>query len=405
MYLRLAWRNIWRNRRRTLITAASVFIAVLLAVVMRSAQLGAYQRMIDNVVGFYSGHVQVHAKGYWNDQTLDNSFIPNDTLTSILKNQDDIIHIVPRLESFALVSAGDLTEGTLVIGIDPDAENQLTHIANKITSGQYLDEHDSGILIAEGLAKRLQIKVKDTIVVLGQGYHGATAADQYPVKGILHFPSPELNDGMLYMSLEQAQTLYSTGDRLTSLAISIRSNADASTVASQIRQAIKTPSYEVMDWKEMMPDMLQIIEVDNAGGIITISILYMIIAFGIFGTILMMLAERRHEFGILVAIGMKKLQLARVVVMEIIMLSGIGVIAGIIAGIPVVLHFHDHPIQVSGEMATAYERFGMEPVFPFSNDSTIFLSQALVVFILSALLSFYPLYQIQKANTIAALKS
>ncbi len=405
MYLRLAWRNIWRNRRRTLITAASVFIAVLLALVMRSAQLGAYQRMIDNVVGFYTGHIQVHAKGYWDDQTLDNSFSPNDTLTSILDHQQDIIHVVPRLESFALASTNDLTEGTLVIGIDPEAENQLTHIADKIISGQYLDEHDDAVLIAEGLANRLQLKVSDTVVVIGQGYHGVSAAGQYRIKGIIHFPNPELNNGMLYMSLAGAQTLYGTGDRLTSLAISIRSHADATVVADQIRQDIRQQPYEVLDWKEMLPDMLQMIEVDNAGGIITISILYMIIAFGLFGTILMMLAERRHEFGILVAIGMKKIKLAWIVVLEIIMLSGIGVIAGILAGIPVIIHFHLHPIQVSGELATAYERFGMEPVFPFSNDISIFLSQASVVFILSVLLSFYPLFQIQKANTIANLKS
>jgi len=390
MYLALAWRNIWRNRRRTLITGTSVCIAVLLSMVMRSAQLGAYQRMIDNVVGIYTGHIQVHAKGYWDDQTLDNSFTPNDTITSILQKQEAIIHAVPRLESFALASNNDLTEGTLVIGIDPGAENQLTHIAQKISSGKYLDQNDSGVLIAEGLADRLQLKVEDTLVVLGQGYHGATAAGQYRIKGIIHFPTPELNNGMMYMTVAQAQNFYGTGDRLTSLAISIRSNTDAAIIADEIRKKMKSLPFEVMDWKQMLPEMLQIIEVDNAGGIITISILYMIIAFGLFGTILMMLAERRHEFGILIAIGMKKFKLARIVTMEIIMLSGIGVIAGILLGIPVIQYFHLHPIQVSGELATAYERFGMEPVFPFSND---------------VLLSIYPLVQIQKANTIAALKS
>jgi putative ABC transport system permease protein len=405
MYLALAWRNIWRNRRRTLITGASICIAVLLAMVMRSAQLGAYQRMIDNVVGFYTGHIQLHAKGYWDDQTLDNSFAPNDTITDILRKQESILHVVPRIESFALASNKDLTEGTLVIGIDPAAEDQLTHIAQKITAGHYLDENDAGVLIAEGLAERLLLQVGDTLVLLGQGYHGSTAAGQYRIQGIIHFPSPELNNGMMYLTLAQAQNFYGTGDRLTSLAIAIKSNADAVLVADQIREAAGALPFEVMDWKQMLPDMLQIIEVDNAGGMITISILYMIIAFGLFGTILMMLAERQHEFGILVAIGMKKLKLARVVTMEIIMLSGVGVIAGIALGIPVIFYFHLHPIQVTGELAHAYERFGMEPVFPFSNDLTIFLSQAAVVFVMSILLSLYPLFQIQKASTIAALKS
>jgi len=405
MVLKLAWRNIWRNKRRTLITAASVFTAVILALVMRSAQLGAYQRMIDNVVSFYSGHIQIHAKGYFDEQTLDNSFAPNDTLITILKNQDAIINSVPRLESFALASAKEITKGTMIVGIDPSAENKLTHISNKIISGKYLEQNDNSILVAEGLAENFQLKLNDTLVILGQGYHGVTAAGKYPVKGILKFPTPELNDGLVYMSLPEAQKLYGTGNRLTSIAISIKHDKDAAIAASLIRKQINAMPFEVLDWEKMMPEMVQLIEVDNAGGIITISILYMIIAFGIFGTILMMLAERRHEFGILVAIGMKKTQLAKVVVLEIMMMSGLGVLAGIIGGIPIITYFNINPIKVGGELATAYERFGMEPVFPFSNNISIYFSQTTIVFSMTLILLLYPWFRILKFKTINALKS
>lgn len=405
MYFKLAWRNIWRNRRRTLITATSVFMAVILALVMRSMQLGSYQRMVDNVVRFYSGHAQIHLRGYNDEPAIDNSFVPNDTLKQILSANSAIQNWVPRLESFALSSAGTLTKGTMVVGFDPEAENRLTRLKDKLVAGNYPGKDEHAILVAEGLAEYLKLKVNDTIVLLGQGYHGVTAADKYPVKGIVRFPSPDLNRGVVYLPLSQAQQLYGTGDRLTSIALLVNNEADAGTVAAQLRKSIGNMPFEVLDWKEMMPEMVQLIEADNSGGIIVISVLYLIIAFGIFGTVLMMLAERMHEFGILVSIGMRKLKLAGVVMLETIFIASLGVLAGAVAGIPVIAYFHSHPIRVNGELASTFERFGMEPVFPFSNDPSIFLSQAAVIFVISALLSLYPLARLMKLNATNALKS
>ncbi len=405
MLLKFAWRNIWRNKRRTLITAASIFTAVILALLMRSVQIGAYQRMIDNVVSFYSGHIQLHAAGYWDEKTLDHTFVANDSIETLLNHQREIVSWVPRLESFALTSAKELTQGSLVVGIDPNAEDKLTHLSQKVIAGEYLEEKDSGILVAEGLAEKIQLGVGDTIVLLGQGYHGVTAAGKYEVKGIVHFSAPNLNDGMVYLTIPVAQVLFGTGERLTSIAISIEQNADATQVATVLRQRIGSMPFEFYDWKQMMPEMVQLIEVDSAGGIIVIAILYMIIAFGIFGTIVMMLAERQHEFGILVAIGMKKMKLATVVVIEILMIALLGTLAGILAGIPIIAYFHANPISVTGEMAKAYESFGMEAIFPFSKDINIFITQATIVFVLSLVLSIYPWFRILRLKAIEALKS
>jgi len=312
---------------------------------------------------------------------------------------------VPRLESFALTSSEELSQGSLVIGIEPEAEDRLTGLSQKVVAGKYLETGDEGILVAEGLALKLQIETGDTLVLLGQGYHGVTAAGKYAVRGLLHFPAPALNDGMVYLTIPEAQILYGTGDRLTSIAISVLPSSDATEVARKLRLDVGSMPFEFFDWKQMLPEMVQLIEVDSAGGIITISILYMIIAFGIFGTVLMMLAERQHEFGILVAIGMKKVKLASVVVLEILMIAFLGTIAGIVAGIPIITWFHRNPIRITGEMAEAYESFGMEAVFPFSNDINIFINQAAIVFILSLVLSLYPWFRILHLKAIEALKS
>ena len=189
---KMAWKNIWRNRSRTLITMAAIFFAVILSILANSLQDGVFNNLIKNVVSFYSGYVQVHNKGYWDEQILDNSFkASKETESKILKNIN-INSVTCRLESFALVSSEELTKGGLVVRIDREKENVITSLKNKVIDGQYIKSDDLNILISEGLAARLKVSVKDTIILLGQGYHGATAAGKYAIKGILKFGSPDL---------------------------------------------------------------------------------------------------------------------------------------------------------------------------------------------------------------------
>ena len=131
-YLKLAWRNIWRNRRRTLITAASIFFAVLFAILMRSFQLGSYDHMIHNAVESYTGYIQVHDFNYEDEKTIDHSFPYSDTLLEKVRSTSNVTYAVPRLESFALASFGTQTKGALVLGVDPVAENKLTNASSKL---------------------------------------------------------------------------------------------------------------------------------------------------------------------------------------------------------------------------------------------------------------------------------
>lgn len=179
---KLARRSLWRNKRWTIITLASVFLAVVLAIGLRSVQKGAYQNMINNAVRFSTGYMQVHAKGYWEDQSINNAFAPNENLQKIISGNANVSLAVPRLESFALASSGPHTKGVEVMGINPGLENKMNGLAGKITEGSYLTMQDSGILIGDGLAKYLKLNKGDTIVLLGQGYHGVTAAGQYRIR-------------------------------------------------------------------------------------------------------------------------------------------------------------------------------------------------------------------------------
>ena len=209
-YFKLAWRNLWRNRRRTLITLASVLMAVVLAIGIRSFQKGVYGNMISNAVRFSTGYIQVHAKGYWEDQSINNSFEPGSELKTALNKDRNISLTVPRLESFALASSGPHTKGVEVIGIDPAKEEAMNNLKGKIIAGKYFKENETGqgILIGDGMAHYLQLNLGDTLVLLGQGYHGSTAAGQYLIQGIFHFPLEQLNSSLVYLNLPDAQALF-----------------------------------------------------------------------------------------------------------------------------------------------------------------------------------------------------
>ncbi|MBR06734.1 MAG: transporter [Rickettsiales bacterium] len=404
MYLKLAWRNIWRNKRRSLITIGSITFAVLLACSMRSMQLGSYDRMIETAVRFYTGYIQVHENGYWEDQTIDNSFQIDNDLIATVSEVAGVEQVVPRVESFALASFGQKTKGGLVVGIDPDREDDLTQYREKIVSGQDLLADDAAAMISEGLAEYLNIQVGDTLVLISQGFHGANAAGIYPVKAIMKFPSPAQNDGTIFIPLKEAQWFYALEDRLTSLALVIDEAKHTDRIVSDISSRIDTDQLEVLGWRELMPDLVQSIEIDSISGQIMVWILYAVIGFGMFGTFLMMTAERMYEFGVMMSIGMKRLVMQFTVFLEMLMMTSIGVIAGIGISLPFLIYSYYHPIYFTGDSAEAIEKFGVEAAYFFSLEPSLFYNQAWVIFIMALILGFYPLYVIRKLKPVKAMR-
>ncbi|HEX5624673.1 MAG TPA: FtsX-like permease family protein [Saprospiraceae bacterium] len=400
---RLSWRNLWRNRNRSLITLSSVCFAVVLAVLMQSFQEGVFGHLVRNMVGFYTGSLQIHKAGYWNDQILDLSFAQSELDSTALNTVEGITAWVPRLESFMLASASNQTKGILVIGTDPEAEDRSMQLKSKITDGQYLDADDRAILLATGLASRLKLKTGDTLVLLGQGYQGSMAAGKYPIKGLLQFGAPDLNNNMLYMPLMLAQELLSAPGQLTSIAITLEDPEQLDDIRGSLVAGLH-PGFEVMTWKEIMPEISDHIKADKASMMIFAGFLYLIIAFGLFGTVLMMTAERQREFGMLIAIGMKKTKLSLMLVMETLALSLLGVLTGIAISLPVMVYWNRNPIRLSGSMAEAYVQFGFEPLFPTSVDPQILIGQSSVVLILSLIISLYPIWFTFRLDPIESMK-
>ena len=404
MYITLAWRNIWRNKRRSIITIISISFAVLLACVMRSMQLGSYERMIENAARFYTGYIQVHQNGYWDDKVIDNVMEYDDKLISTIENTDGVELAVPRVESFALAAFGTKTKGSLVLGVVPEKEDMLTRVKEKLVEGTYFDIDDKSVLIGQGLSEYLDITIGDTIVLISQGYHGANAAGIYPVAGILKFPIPEQNNQTVLLPLKEAQWFYSLENQLTSISLVIDKANNASRIVTEIGKKVDTELLEVMDWEALMPDLVQGIEIDNISGKVMLWILYVVIGFGMFGTFLMMTAERMYEFGVMMSVGMKRMIMQFIIFLEMVLMTSIGTLTGVILSLPILIYFYKNPVYMSGESAEAMETFGVEAAYFFSLEPSLFFFQAYAIFFMALILGLYPLLVIWKLKPVKAMR-
>jgi len=468
--LKLAWRNLWRNRRRTMITSASIFFAVLFALVMRSLQLGSYDHMYKNAIESYTGYIQVQHKDFWDEKIVDNTFAYDEQLEKQILADKNVVAAIPRFESFALASNGPQTKGVLVMGVDPNKEIHLSNVTDKMvkyrlspeaiekiqqnpgipekvkelaalfensayTTSSRLqldlgipDKESSGLMsaiekqarfengsiemgkpgawVGDKLAQYLQLGIGDTIVLISQGYHATTAAGKYEIKGIVKLPLPDLDNKIVYLPLDICQELYNAENNLTSLALAVNDTKDrAISETVESLSSVVPDDQKVMEWREMNEVMVSTMDADDKGGQIMLGILYLVIAFGIFGTVLMLTAERKREFGVLVAIGMQKKKLASIMTLEMFLIGLLGLLAGVAVATVLILYGVDHPIIFKGETAKMFEEYGMEPKMAFWTIDTYYISQMVIVMSMVILAIGYPLRKIFGMKVVNALRA
>ena len=400
-FIKLAWRNIWRNKRRSFISIGAVLFAVLFAIAADSFERGSYELMIQNMVKFSTGYIQIQDVLYDDEPSIDNSMLYDESLLRVVDGfGNQISYTVPRIQGFALAATDSKTRGVNVMGIDPRSEDRFNNLSDNITEGYYLEENDNAVLLAGGLAEILGLGVGDTLVIIGQGFQGASAAGMYPVKGVVRLSIPEMNNNTVYMPLKAAQWFYASDDRISALIIMPENPRRTGRITSELNEQLDSEWYTALPWQHMLQDLLRMMQVDRAGGQLIIYILYIVIGFGLFGTILTMMLERLREFAMLMALGMKRFQLAIICLLESFFMSFTGVIAGILITFPFIYYFNRNPIPLGEELAGMMDDYGFEAVLPTSVEPSIFITQAVTVFIIALLIGSYPAYKAFKLDLI-----
>ena len=406
MIFKIAWRNIYRNKKRSLITITSVFAALLLIILMRALQFGFYDKLIETVVESYAGYVEIHADGFWDNQSLDNSMQVDQQLLDDIQSVEGVENIVQRLQTFSLISVGEKTKGGVINGINLSEEQKITDWNKKMVSGSF-DLSDNEIIIAKGIAEFFGISENDTLILYGQGYRGMMAAGKYPVKGVIDLKNPDLNKIGLFMTMETVRNYVSSDEISTHIIIDKEKYYNEDKIVEDLG-LILSDDYEVMTWKETLPEIEQTITADSAGGLIMAFILYVIVVFGMFGTVLMMTEERKYEFGVLISVGMSRIRLFGIILVETIILSMVGVVLAVMVTYPISIYYNINPIDMAILMGDGadqmIEEMGFSPIAPMSISWDIPLSHSLIIFIFSLLISIYPAIKISKLNPVKSMK-
>ncbi|MBN2681946.1 MAG: ABC transporter permease [Bacteroidales bacterium] len=403
-YFKIAWRNIWRVKNRTFITASAIALAIFFAVIMRGFQLGSYDLMMENAVEKYIGHIQIHKKGYTEDPTINMVFEESEKIKTIISNHKNVAHTISQITGGAMVSFELQTNGALILGIDPIAEKQRLNLENKLVEGKYISPGDNEVVLGENLAKFLKVGVGDSISLASRNYFKLPAFGKFAIKGIVHMPAPDLNSSLVIMDKKTAQTFFSAKNMVSEYCINLNSSSETQETIDDLKAALGS-KFEVLAWYETRPDLKQQIDSDNASGILFLGLLYLVIGFGVFGTIMMMTMERRKEFGITLAVGMKKWKLVRIITIETLIIGIMGIIAGIMLAVPVNVYFHLNPIELPGSIKEAMESFGVEAKMPFALELSFYINQIVAVVVIVLIAAIYPVISILRMKIIKAIRN
>lgn len=403
MFLKLAWRNIWRNRRRSLITIGSIFFAILFSNLMQSMQYGMWEKALSTVTSL-TGHLQVQAKDFWDEQILDNAMEVPPALAEELLQHENVAAITPRMQYGALAAHGKQTKFVGVFGIQPEDEESIIGFEQKLDTGRLLLNDDQGILVGRGLARYFDISIGDTLSLIGMGYQGQSANANFIISGIIKYGTDAMSSSFLVMPYQKAQDHFGAPNMATSLNVYLENPKRLNQTKRALESKTDTAVHRLMTWKEMNPQLVQAFQADTGGNVVFLVILYLIIGFGMFGTIIMMTAERQYEFGVLVGIGMRRTKLVLITTIETIILSLLGVLVGSIGSFPIMYYFNQNPIPLSGTMADTMAEFGFEAVIVGSIDPAIMIYNGLVILLIVALIIVYPAAVIGRLKPVKAMR-
>lgn len=404
--LRLAWRNIWRQPRRTWLTVGAMVFSNALLVFMISMQFGMYDLMINNTLQAFTGHMQVQAPGYKDDLKMRQVVPDIDALADHLRESLGIETISARAAAFALASSEERSYGLQILGVDPKHEPLVSSIPGLVKDGRFLeDPHAAEIVIGKTLAKNLRVDLDDELTLLGSGRDGSFAAGVVIVAGIFDSGVPDLDRSIAEVPLAYFQDMFFMEGAGHQVVITTPSLADIEQVKLEVENLLPDkPELVVQDWDALQPGLKQAIQADISSAFFMYGVLIILVSFSVLNTQLMSVLERTHEFGIVMSLGLTPGRLGRLVVLETVMMGAIGMVLGAVIGGLITSWFGWKGLNYPGmdEMAATFNlpsRF-----YPQATLLTLVLGPA-VVFVGSVLSAIYPALRLYWLHPVEAMRA
>jgi ABC-type lipoprotein release transport system permease subunit len=420
--MKIGWRNLWRNPRGTLLTALALGLGLTLLLISLGLLDGSHEQMVRNGVRFGTGHVVIQAQGY-QDTGSQELLLP----ASVVSTTEEFLHteamkhvvrgVSPRLLASGLLSSAANAAGVSIMGVIPQEERTVSLIPQRIVEGTYLnDDKQSGIVIGTELARKLKVKIGTKVVLMTQAAQqpdtdatdaagGAMQSTLLRVNGIFRTGVQAVDAHLIHLPLPEAQALLGVPDRVTQVAVLLEREDDSLMVARGLRKQLAGVPVEVLPWRESMPRLAQLFLLDAAFNYVMNGVVLAMVGLGILNTILMRVLERRYEFGLCSALGLRPVQLAVMIIGESLALTAISLSLGLVLGLSVHHYFATSGLDL---------RWFFKSSLPFALvfDPIIYSRLSLgriawsvsIVFIMATVISLYPALKAARTELPGALK-
>ncbi len=331
---KIALRNLFRQRRRSVLTALTMAGGFLLCSFSLGVSEGTYNSLIEMFTRDRVGHVQVHVKGYLDRPSLYDTIDDPSRVAERISTLPEVEAWAPRVYSPALAAVGKKTAGAQVMGVEPALEGRATRLRGKVTAGAFLSDSESReVMLGNGLAEVLRAEVGDEVVLIGQAADGSIANDLFQVVGVIGTRDDARERVMCYMHLATAQAFLSLGDRVHELAVVLNDQSEARASAIRMREAIWDSSLDISPWQVVEASFYQAMKADIEGMWISLAIIMLIVGIGVLETVLMTILERTREFGVLRALGTRPATVFKLIVLETAFLSCFSIMLGAVASL------------------------------------------------------------------------
>jgi len=402
MLLRLAQRNIWRNKRRSFIVIISVAIGITATILTDTLSMGMIFQIFDNQIGSHIGHLQIHRKGFHDNMVVQN-FIPDaGAVDRALDGEPSISAYSRRVVLFGLLSSANTSSGISIIGIEPDREERITKIRASIVSGRYLTGSPNEIVVGHNLADKLGVGLGDKVVALSSTLDGHVGSDVFRIVGVFETFSSEFDKVYVYIPLEGAQRLVGLGERISEFAI-LTSDRKTVGLAQDALRRILGDSFEVLSFIDLIPLILVQIDMYQQSMIVFYAIIGIALILGIVNTMLMSVFERIQEFGVLMAVGLSNGKIFLMIILEALYLGLIGTAAGFVVGYLIYLPLASYGIDLSA-FSEGLKSFGTGTVIYPVLTTTGIINALFLIPLMTVVGALYPAFKAIRLQPITAIR-
>lgn len=404
MMPRLAWRNVLRNRRRSVITMLAIAIGLASLTFLWGVIDGQNGQMIDNSTRYFASDVQVHLKGYHDDPSLDLAIGQAAPVVEAIGHDPEVAAATVRLEGRALASRGDKSRGVVVVGVSPGNESRVSTLFQAVIAGEPLVADDStGLLIGAKLGESLGLGVGDDVVLVGQAYDGSIASARVPVRGIFRTKIEEYDGYLAVMPLAAVREFFVAPGGATGIALRLKDRDRLGEFEARLRPHLGD-DYEVVGWPKLLPMVANATRYHAVVAYVVVGIFFVVVAAAVANPILMAVLERTREFGVVLSLGMAPARLLWLVLWEAALIGVIGVVIGNIIGISIASYFGYAGIDLSAFAAGVETMPGasttLRPVVRLERSVVM----SLAVFAVACLVAIYPAIKAARLNPVNAIR-